>query len=102
MIRRDPFQTTDGHGFDLDPTAPAGGLTRAVANSPENAGGHVFSAIHHVGVGEPTLGNQPNVLRDIGMRGAGPLAVDHPMKIVRFPGIGRFHVSSYSDRAAEP
>ena len=94
MIRRDALQPADGHGLVFDPPAPAGGLARPVADSPKDAREHVGRPIHHVGVGELALGDQPDVFRNIGVCRAGPLAVDHFVEIIRLAGIGRFHVSS--------
>ena len=51
-----------------------------------------------VGFGEFALGNESDVFRDVGMRRAGPLAIDHAMKIIRPRSIGRLHSPSFPVR----
>src|SRR5258707_1086099 len=80
--------------------APAGGLAGPVANTAENAREHVRLPVHHVGIGEPPLGDQADVLGDIGVGRAGPLAIHYSMVIVGMRGISRFH--SVSASSAQP
>jgi hypothetical protein len=94
MVGGDSLQTANGNGFFFDAAASAGRLTRAVADSTENAGENVGFSIHQVGTGEFALSNQPNVFRNIGMCRTSPLAVYDAMKIIAFQRIGRFHVIS--------
>src|SRR5882757_8389598 len=93
MVRRDPLKTANGDGFIRDADTPASGLTRTVANATEDSGEHVRLAIHHVGLGELALRNQPNVFGNIGMCRARPLAVHDTMEILLIRGIRRFHFS---------
>ena len=92
MIGSDALQSADGHGLLFDAAATAGGFAGPVADPAQNSGKHVGLAIHHVGFGELALSDQPDVLGNVGMRGASPLAVYHSMEVIRFCGIGRFHV----------
>ena len=69
----------------FDTTAPAGRLTGAVARPAEDAREDVGLPVDHVRVGVATVRDQPDVLRHIGVRRTGPLAVDNLMVV---PGIG--------------
>ena len=82
VIRRNSLQTANGDGLFLDPAAAAGGLTRAVAGTAEDAGKDVGVPVDHEGVGIPTGGDQPDILRDRGVGGTGPLAIDDLMEVV--------------------
>ena len=91
MIGGDALEAADGYGFSFDAAAATGGLAGAIANTPENAGKNIGFAVDQVGVGELSLRDQPDVLRHVGVRRAGPLTIDNPMVIVRISSIGRFH-----------
>ena len=69
-------------GCVLDPPAPAGGLARAVAGAPENAGEDVRIPVDHVGVGIAPVGDHADVFRHRRVRRARPLAIDDLVKIV--------------------
>ena len=94
VVRRHTLQAANGDGLLLDSAATARGLAGPVADPAQNSGKNVRVAIHHVRFGELALRDQPDVFGDIGVSRAGPLAVHHSMKVIRFGGIGRFHVSS--------
>src|SRR4029077_796277 len=85
------FEAADRHRSAVDPGAPARGLAGAVAGTPEDPRERVGLAIGHVRVGVPTLGDQADVFRDVGVGRARPLAVDDPMEIVRVRRVGWVH-----------
>ena len=91
VVRGDALQAADRDRLAVDAAAPAGRLTRPVAGPAEDAREHVRLAIHHVGVGEPPLRDQPDVLGNVGMGGTRPLAVDDAMVVVRIPDVGWLH-----------
>jgi hypothetical protein len=57
VVGGNAFQPTDRHRFLLDPAAPAGGLARAVAGAPEDAGKDIRPPIHHERVGVTPIGD---------------------------------------------
>ncbi len=83
-------------GFSVDAVAPAGRLAGPVAGAAEDAGKDVRLAVEHVGVGVAALRDQADVLGHIGVGGAGPLAVDDLMEVVRIANVGRSHASVLS------
>ncbi len=91
MVGGNTLEAADRHRLVLDAPAPAGGLARAIAHPPQNPREDVGVAIHHVCIGEAPLGDQADVLRDIGVGRTGPLAIDDSMEIVGMRGIGGFH-----------
>ncbi len=100
QVRRHPLEAADRDRFVLDSTAPAGRLAGAIAHPAQYAGEHVGLAIEQIGVGKAPLGNEPDVLRYVGVRGTGPLAVYNAMIMLRIRGICRVHlVSVYSKTA---
>ena len=81
----------------LNPAAATGRLAWAIAGASENSRKHIRFPIDHVGVAVAAFGDQADIFRDRCVRGAGPLAVDHFMEVVRRRDISRFH--SYLIRA---
>src|SRR5205085_9440004 len=77
-------------GF-LDAAAAASRLARSIAGASQNSRKHVRSPIDHVGVAITPLGNQTDVFGNWRVSGAGPLAIDHFVKVVRRRDISRFH-----------
>ena len=63
----------------------------AVADAAENAWKHVRGAVHHIGVAVAPLGDQADIIRNRRVGGAGPLAIDDFMKVVRVAGISWLH-----------
>ena len=94
VIGSHPLEPADGDGLVLDAAAAAGGFARPVADAAQNPGEDVGGPVHHVGLGELPLSDQSDVFRNVGVRRTGPLTINYFMKIIGFPGIGRFHVSS--------
>ena len=82
QIGGDAFEAADGNGLAVHAPAPTCWLAGAIAGPPQNAGKHVGLAVEQIGLGVPSLGNEPEVLRDIGVRGTGPLAVYHFVVVV--------------------
>ncbi len=76
------LEPADGDGLFVDSRSTAGRLAGAIACSSENAREDVRLAVQHVGVGVMPLRNHPNVFGDVGVRGAGPLAIDDFVKVV--------------------
>jgi hypothetical protein len=85
------LQAADRHRFFLDAATPAGGLAGAVADASEDAREHVGFAVDDIGVRIAPLCDQPDVLRHVGVRRAGPLAVHHLVEVVGIGRVGRFH-----------
>jgi hypothetical protein len=87
----DAFQAADRNRSFLDPAAAARGLAGTVAGAAENSRKHIRFPIDHVGVAIAAFGDQSDVFRNGRVRGAGPLAIDHFMKVVGCRNISRFH-----------
>ena len=86
---RDRLLLAFHQGLVLDAAAPAGGLAGTVAGAAEDPREDVGLPVDHVGVGVAPVGDQPDVFGDRGVGGAGPLAVDDFMKVVRILDVGR-------------
>src|SRR5690606_14283608 len=91
VIRCDALEPADCHGFLLHAPASACRLAGPVAYAPQNAREHVGLAIHHVGVGESPLCNQSDVLRDVSVSWASPLAIHDSVVIVGMRSICWLH-----------
>src|SRR5215472_14214727 len=91
VVGGNTFEPADRHRLFLDPAAPAGRLAGAVASAPQYAGEDVRPPIDHKGVGIAPLGDQPDVFRHRGMRRAGPLTIDHFVKIIGDADFGGLH-----------
>ena len=91
MIGGDALQPADRDRLAVDAAAAAGRLARPVAGAAEDAGKDVRLAVDHVGVFETPLRDHPDVFRDVGVRGARPLAVDDLMVIIRVRSIRPIH-----------
>ena len=86
---RDRLLLAVHQGLVLDPAASAGRLAGAVAGAAEDSREDVGLPVDHVGVGISPVGDQPDVLGDRGVGGAGPLAVDDLVEVIRILDIGR-------------
>src|SRR4029077_3238649 len=100
IVGGDPLQSANGDGLLFDSAAAAGRFARSIAHPSQDTREYVGFSIHHVGVGEFALGDEPDVFRNVGVCRASPLAVDHPMEVVRFRSISRLHVSSLTPPAS--
>ena len=89
----DALQAADRDRIFLDAAAAARRLARTIAGASQNSGKHVRFPIDHVGVAVAPLGNQPDVFGNGRVCGAGPLAIDHFVKVVRRRDVSRFHSS---------
>src|SRR5258707_762548 len=78
--------------------AAARRLAWAIAGASQNSGKHIRFPVDHIGVAITPLGNQSDVLGNWRVSGAGPLAIDHFVKVVWRRDISRFH--SYLVRAS--
>src|SRR4051812_13983940 len=96
-IRGDALQTADRNRRFLDAAAAARGLAWTVAGAAENSRKHIRFPVDHVGVAITAFGDQSDVFRHGRVRGTGPLAVDHFVKVIGCRNISRFH--SYLVRA---
>src|SRR5437764_14083662 len=90
-IGGDALQPADRDGGFLDAAAAAGRLAWPVAGAAENSRKHIGFPVDHVSVAIAAFSDQPDVFRHGRMRGAGPLAVDHLVKVIGRRNISRFH-----------
>ena len=93
----DALEAADRDRRFLDAAAAAGGLARTIAGASQNSGKHIRFPVDHIGVAITPLCNQPDVFGNWRVCGAGPLAIDHFVKVVRRRDVSRFH--SYLIRA---
>src|SRR5271166_2066114 len=78
QIGRHALQPANRHRLAfIQPPPPAGRLTRAVASPAQDRRKYVRLPIEHVGIGVAALRDQPDVLRDVGMSRASPLAIHY-------------------------
>ncbi len=91
VVGGDALQPADGDGLLFDPAPAAGGLAGAVADPSQDPWEHIRVPVHHVGLGEAALSDQPDVLGNIGVGRAGPLAIHDSMVVVGMRGISWFH-----------
>ncbi len=90
-VCRNALETADRHWLLLDSPSTAGWLTGPVTDATQNTRKNVGFSVEQVGFGVLPLGDQPYILRYIGMGGAGPLTVHDAVIIVRITCIGRVH-----------
>ena len=88
-----------GHGGGVARGAPPGpvehvdaGDAHFVRGAAEDARKDVGLSVEEVRIVVPPLCNQPEVARDVGVRRAGPLAVDDFMVVARIRDICRAHL----------
>ena len=91
QIGRDAFQPANRDRLSVDAVAAAGRLARTVAGTAKNCGKDIRLPIHHVGVGVSALRDEPDVLGNVCMRRARPLAVDNFVEIVRIVNVCGLH-----------
>ena len=94
----DALQAADRNRCFLDAAAAARRLARTIAGASQNSGKHIRFPVDHIGVAITPLGNQTDVFGNWRVSGAGPLAIDHFVKVVWRRDISRFH--SYLVRAS--
>ncbi len=90
-IGSDAFQPANSNRLSVEATAAAGWLARAIAGAAKNRRKHIRLPIDHIGVGISALGDQADVLGDVGVRRARPLAVDYFVEIVRIVNVCGLH-----------
>ena len=93
----DALQAADRDRGFLDAAAAAGRLARTIAGASQNSGKHIRFPVDHVGVAVAPISNQADIFGNGRVRGTGPLAIDHFVKVVGRRDISRFH--SYLVRA---
>src|SRR3954467_11339221 len=96
-IGGDALQAADRDRRFLDTAAAARRLAWPVAGAAENSRKHIRFPVDHVSVAIAAFSDQSDVFGHGRMRGAGPLAVDHFVKVIGCRNISRFH--SYLVRA---
>src|SRR5208283_4358520 len=84
QIGRHALQPANRHRLAIIQSAtPAGRLTGTVAGPAQDRRKYVRLPIEHVGIGVAALRDQPDVLRDVGMSRASPLAIHYFVEVVR-------------------
>ena len=96
-----PLDAADGDRLLLDAHAAAGRLARAIAGAPENSREDVGVAVQQIGVVVTPLRDHADVLRHVGVRGTGPLAVDDLVKVVGVANVCRLHSDELTSRVIE-
>src|SRR5204862_1935453 len=76
------LQPADGHGLAVHATTAAGWLARPIARPAQNAREDVRFAVEEIRLRVPALGDQPDVLRYVGVGRTCPLAVDYSMVVL--------------------
>src|SRR5262249_28853134 len=94
-IRRDTLQATDRHGLAVDARAATRWLARPIARAPQDCGEDVRLSVEHVRIRVPTMRDEPDVLRDVRVGRASPLAVDDFVEVIRIPYVGGLHETPY-------
>jgi len=94
MVSGDALQPANRDRLAIDARPPAGRLARSIAGAAEDPGKDVGFAIEEIGLGESVLRNQSDVLRNVRVRGAGPLTIDDTVVVIRSPDIGWLHVKT--------
>src|SRR5690606_15562225 len=85
------LQAADRNRLAIDARATAGRLAGAITRPPENTGEDVGSAIQEIGLRVPSLGNQPDVLWNVGVGRTAPLTIDYTMVILWVRDVGWLH-----------
>src|SRR5262249_15835968 len=83
------LEAADGDRFVVDAAAAARRLARPAARAPEDAGEHVALTVEHVRVRVAALRDEADVLGDVRVRRAGPLAIHHAVEVARVVNVGR-------------
>src|SRR5262245_5956298 len=89
VVGGNALEAADGDRLFLDPTAAARGLARTIAHASQNAGKDVALPVQHKGSSVAALGDEPDVFGDGSVRGTGPLAIDHLVKVARVGNVRR-------------
>ena len=98
MIGRHSLQAANCDGLSIHSAAPAGGLARSVARPAQDARKHVRLSIEEIGLRVAPLRNQSDVLGNVGVSRAGPLAVYDFMVVPRVCDVcGHFGRWRYMD-----
>ena len=90
-VGRHALQAADRDRGAVDARPPARGLAGPVTGSPKDPREDVGFAVGHVRVRVPALGDQADVLGDVRVGRAGPLAVHDPMEVIRVRRVSWVH-----------
>ena len=91
MIGGDALEAADGDRLAVHARPAAGRFARTIAGAAQDAGKNVGFAVEEIGVREPAVRNQPNVLRDIRMRRTRPLTIHNAVVVRGVPDVRRIH-----------
>src|SRR5512142_2457893 len=89
MVGGDSLEPADRNRLAVHTPTPAGGLARSIARPAEDAREDVRFSVEQVRLGVSSLSDEPDVLGDIRVSGAGPLAVDNLMVVLRIRDVRR-------------
>src|SRR5262245_16675980 len=89
LVGRHALQAANRDRLSVDSNAPAGRLAWPVARSSKDTWEDVRLPVDHVRVGVPTLRDQADVFRHIGVRRTSPLAVDNLMVVLGIADVRR-------------
>src|SRR6185503_3575482 len=95
MIGRDALEPADRDRFAVDPAAATRRLARSVAGASKNARKDVGFAVEQIRFAVSPLGDQTDVLGNVRVGRAGPLAVHHFVVVLR---VGNVRWSAGHDR----
>src|SRR5688500_18953381 len=91
MVGRDALQAADRDRLLLETSTSAGRLAGPVARASQDPREQVRFPVEHVGLGELALRDQADVLGDVGVGRACPLAVHDAVVVLRIRDVGRLH-----------
>ncbi len=91
VVRGDALEAADRHRLLVHAAPPARRLAGPVARAPEDAGEHVGLPVEEVRVRVAALRDEPDVLGDVGVSRAGPLAIDNLVKVLWIASVRRRH-----------
>ena len=93
VVGGNALQPADRHRLIVDSITPACRFARPVAGAPEDPGEYVRFPVDQVRVGVLLIGDEPNVFGDWSVGRASPLAIHHPVVVIRVRRVGWFHGS---------
>ena len=84
------FRRQMATGLVFQSSAPASRLARPVAGAAQDRGKHIRFPVDHVRFGVLALRDEPDVLRNVGVRGTSPLAIHDFVEVIRVTDVVRF------------
>src|SRR5690606_37004825 len=91
QVRGNALEPADRNRLAVHARAAARGLARAVARAAQDPREHVRLPVHHVRIAVAALRDQPDVLGDVGVGRARPLAIDDLVVVPRVADIAGLH-----------